>query len=332
MKDGFTGYTPTPGLWEAREAITRYVERYKHVKSAPEEVVIVPGGKPTMFYAMLALVNPGDEVICPNPGFPIYESCVRFAGGIPVPMPLLEENDFRVDLQKLQKSITEKTKLLILNSPGNPTGGVLTREDIASIADMVRGKGIYVLSDEIYDRIVYDGEAISIATMPGMKDYTIILDGFSKTYDMTGWRLGYGVMNPDLAEKFTLLMVNSNSCAAAFSQIAGIEALEGPQDSVDEMVSAFRSRRDYMVQAIRTLDGVHCAVPKGAFYVFMNIRDTGLSSQEFADRLLIEGGVASLSGRSFGEYGEGFVRLSCANSLENLQKAVDRIGKFLQML
>jgi len=330
MNNGFTGYTPTPGLMQTRQAVAEYCLQYKNVRTNAKEVVMVPGGKPIMFYTMLALVNPGDEVICPNPGFPIYESCIRFAGGVPVPMPLLQKNDFRLDLEAFKASITEKTKLVIINSPANPTGGVLAEEDIRAIADCVRGKGIYVLSDEIYDRIVFEGKPLSIASLEGMKDYTILLDGFSKTYAMTGWRLGYGVMNQELAEQVTLLMVNSNSCAAAFTQMAGIEALTGPQDEVDNMVSAFRQRRDFIVKALNEIPGVSCLSPKGAFYVFPNISQTGMDCQTFADRLLNEAGVATLAGTAFGEYGKGHLRLSCANSLENLQIAAERIAQFVK--
>ena len=330
MKEGYTGYTPAPGLIETREAIAEYCLRYKNVKTDIDEIVVVPGGKPIMFYTMLTLINPGDEVIYPNPGFPIYESCIRFAGGIPVPMPLLEENEFSFDVEKLKELITDKTKLIIINSPSNPTGGVIPKEDIMAIADIIKSKDIYVLSDEIYDRIIFEGENFSIASIPEMKDKTIILDGFSKTYSMTGWRIGYGVMNKELAKHFTMLMVNSNSCAASFTQKAAIEALNGPQDAVEEMKKEFKRRRDFIVKALNEIPGISCLSPKGAFYAFPNIKATGMSSKEFADRLLLEGNVASLAGTDFGSYGEGYLRLSFANSMENLEKAIDYIDKFIR--
>jgi aspartate/methionine/tyrosine aminotransferase len=330
MNQGYTGYTPAPGLLETREAIAEYCMKHKNVKTSPEEIVVVPGGKPIMFYTMLTLINPGDEVIYPNPGFPIYESNIKFAGGIPVPMPLLEENGFSLDIEKFKELITDKTKLIILNTPSNPTGGVIPKEDIIAIAEIIKSKDIYVLSDEIYDRIIYDGENFSIASIPEMKDKTIILDGFSKTYSMTGWRLGYGVMNKELASHFTMLMVNSNSCSAAFTQRAAIEALTGPQDAVEEMVIEFKRRRDFIVKALNEIPGVSCLSPKGAFYVFPNIKETGMSSKEFADRLLNEGNVASLAGTAFGSYGEGYLRFSSANSMENLEKAIDYMDKFVR--
>lgn len=330
MNEGFTGYTPANGLLETREAIAEYCMRHKGVKTNSDEIVVVPGGKPIMFYTMLSLINPGDEVIYPNPGFPIYESNIKFAGGVPVPMPLLEENDFRIDIEKFKESITDKTKLVILNTPSNPTGGTLTKEDIYAITDIIKSKDIYVLSDEIYDRIVFEGEPFSIASIPEMKDKTIILDGFSKTYAMTGWRLGYGVMNKELAKHFTMLMVNSNSCAASFTQRAAIEALTGPQDDVANMVEQFRKRRDYVVGALNEIPGISCISPSGAFYVFPNIKKTNIGGKLLQDRLLEEAGVATLAGTSFGSYGEGYLRLSCANSMENLEKAIERIDKFIR--
>lgn len=332
MKDGYTGYSQAQGLLETREAIADYCIRHKNVNTRAEEIVVVPGGKPIMFYTMLSLVNPGDEVIYPNPGFPIYESCIRFAGGIPVPMPLLEENKFRIDLERLKDSITEKTKLIIINSPSNPTGGILTKEDIMAIANIIKDKEIFVMSDEIYDRIIFEGNPFSIASIPEMKERTIILDGFSKTYSMTGWRLGYGVMNKELAKHFTMLMVNSNSCAASFTQVAAIEALNGSQNAVEEMVGAFKQRRDFIVDALNEIPGINCLLPQGAFYVFPNIKNTGLSSKMFADRLLSEGNVATLAGTSFGSYGDGHIRISYANSLENLEKAIERIHRFVSKL
>ena len=332
LNEGKTGYTPTAGIPQLREAIAKHCRDYKNVETEMEEVVVVPGGKPIMFYTLLMLAQPGDEVIYPNPGFPIYESVIKFSGAKPVPMPLLEEKNFRVDLERLKRDINSKTKLIIVNNPSNPTGGVLSREDITAIADMVRDKGIYVMSDEIYDRIIFGEKPVSIATMPGMKDWTIILDGFSKTFAMTGWRLGFGVMNKELAAHMTMLMANSNSCSASMTQWAAIEALQGPQDPVHKMVAAFKERRDYLIGALNAISGVHCVLPEGAFYAFPNISSFGLTSAQFATRLLEEGGVAAAGGTAFGEFGEGFIRLSYANSLENLKVAVNRIAKFTQTL
>ncbi|MDR1378791.1 MAG: pyridoxal phosphate-dependent aminotransferase [Synergistaceae bacterium] len=328
LNEGKTGYTPTAGIPPLRETIAKHCREYKKVDVDMENVVVVPGGKPIMFYTMLMLTQPGDEVIYPNPGFPIYESVIKFSGAKPVPMPLLEKNDFRLDLDQLKRDINEKTKLIIVNNPGNPTGGVFSREDILGIADLVRGKDIYVMSDEIYDQIVFEGQPLSIASLPGIKDQTIILDGFSKTFAMTGWRLGYGVMNKELAGHMTMLMANSNSCAASMTQWAAIEALEGPQDDVKKMVAAFKERREYLIAALNEIKGIHCVLPHGAFYAFPNISSFGLSSGDFANRLLEEGGVAAAGGTAFGSFGEGFIRLSYANSLENLKIAVERIADF----
>ena len=333
MNDGYTGYSPTPGYPKVREAIAEYAAAKKHIQTDAEEVVIVPGGKPVMFYTMLMLLEPGDEAIYPNPGFPIYESCIRFAGGVPVPMPLLDGNDFRPDLEHLKQSITPKTKLIVINSPSNPTGGVFEREDILAIADILRDRpDIFILSDEIYDRLAFDGETCSIASIPGFKDRTIILDGFSKSYAMTGWRIGYGIMHRELAKQMELLMVNSNSCTASFTQMAAMAALKGPQDSVEEMRAAFRERRDWLIAALNQVPGITCRTPRGAFYAFPDISSFGLSSREFCHRLLDEGGVAAAWGTSFGSFGEGHFRLSYATSLENLKIAVDRIAAFTQTL
>jgi aspartate/methionine/tyrosine aminotransferase len=332
LEEGWTHYTPAAGIPALREAIADYIRRTRGIPVGPEHVVVVPGGKPIMFFAILALVEEGDEVIYPNPGFPIYESMIRFVGARPVPLRLRMENEFRVDVEELARLITPRTRMLILNSPANPTGGVLTREDLEAIAELCLKHDLVVLSDEIYSRILYEGEHISIASFPGMLERTIILDGFSKTYAMTGWRLGYGVMPEPLAEAVTRLMINSNSCTAAFTQIAGIAALTGPQDEVDRMVAAFRERREVMVEGLNRLPGFRCLKPKGAFYAFPNIEGTGMSSRELAHYLLEEAGVAVLSGTAFGEYGEGFLRLSFANSIENIQKALERIEKALQRL
>jgi len=328
MNEGKTGYGPTPGAVQLREAIAEYSASYKKVNTGIDEIVVTPGGKPVMFFTMLMLCQEGDEVIYPNPGFPIYESVINFSGAKPVPMPLLEKNNFRVDLAQLKKDINDKTRLIIINNPGNPTGGMFSADDIRAIADMVRGKNIYILSDEIYDRIIFGEQPLSIASLPGMKDQTIILDGFSKTYAMTGWRLGYGIMNRELAGHMSMLMVNSASCAATMTQWAAIEALKGPQDAAAEMTAAFKERRDYLVGALNNIKGVSCAKPEGAFYVFPNISSFGLLSKQFADRLLEEGGVAAAGGTAFGSFGEGFLRLSYANSLPNLKIAVERIAAF----
>lgn len=326
LNSGYTHYTAAPGIPEVRETIAEYIRKHKKVEASAEEVVIVPGGKPIMFFSIMATVNPGDEVIYPNPGFPIYESVIRFVGGKPVPIPLREENQFRLDVNELAQLITSKTKMLIINSPGNPTGGVLTSDDIKAIADLVRGKDILVLSDEIYDRIVYsDTPLLSIASLPGMKDWTIILDGFSKTYAMTGWRLGYGVMHPEIAARIAQLMVNSNSCTSAFTQMAGKEALTGPQSDVDKMVVEFKRRRDVMVNGLNSIPGVSCLSPEGSFYVFPNFKSFNKDAKEIADYLLNDAGVACLGGTAFGSYGEGYLRFSYANSIANIQKALDRI-------
>lgn len=332
LRGGYTHYTPNTGLLEAKEAVVEYVKKYKNIDTTPEEVVIVPGGKPTMFFSILALVEPGDEVIYPNPGYPIYESLIRFAGGTPVPMPLVEENDFNVDIEDLKKKINPKTKMVIINSPANPTGGLLSKKNIEDIAELLIGKGIFVLSDEIYDRIVYEGSPTSMATIPEMKDYTIILDGFSKTYAMTGWRMGFGIMHRDIVKKVDRLMSNSTSNTAAFSQIAGIEALSGPQDEILKMVSEFKRRRDFMVDGLNSIDKISCKKPKGAFYVFPNIKDIGINSEKLADYILEKANVAVLDGASFGEYGEGHLRLSYATSMENIEKAISRINDAIKSL
>lgn len=330
---GYTHYVPAAGIPELREAIAEYISKTRRIPVDPEEVVVTPGAKPIMFFAILACVNPGEEVLYPNPGFPIYESMINFVGAKPVPIPLKEENDFRLDHEYVKGKITKKTKMIILNSPENPTGGVLTREDLKLIADCISNRDdVIVLSDEIYSRIIYEGTHESIASLPGMKEKTIILDGFSKTYAMTGWRLGYGVMRRDLAEKITRLMVNSNSCTCAFVQMAGIEALRGPQDSVDRMVAEFRRRREIIVEGLNRIKGITCKKPKGAFYVFPNITGTGMRSKELSDYLLNEAGVAVLPGTSFGKYGEGYLRISFANSIENIREALRRIEEALRKL
>jgi aspartate aminotransferase len=330
LDQGWTHYGSTQGQPELRDAIAAHVSRTRGIAVDGANVCVVPGGKPILFFPMLALIEAGDEVMYPNPGFPIYESMIRFLGGVPVPMPLLEERGFSFDLNQFRDKLSDKTKLVILNSPQNPTGGVIPPEDLKAIAEMLRERDVMVLSDEIYSHIYYNAAPVSITTFPGMLEKTILLDGFSKTYAMTGWRLGYGVMPSFLVEAVNKLMVNSNSCTASFTQRAGIAALNGPQDEVEAMMAEFRRRRGAFCAALNTLPGFRCALPEGAFYAFPNIQGTGISSKQLADRLLTEAGVACLSGTAFGEYGEGFLRFSYANSLENLLEAVERIRRFLK--
>ena len=326
LDEGYTHYGPTQGQPELRESIARYISRTRGIRVGPEHVSVVPGGKPIIFFPILALIEQGDEVIYPNPGFPIYESMIRFSGGVPVPIPLVEERGFSFDLDTLRQRLSPKTKLLILNSPQNPTGGLIPPEDMHAIADLARDRDLMVLSDEIYSRIYYGTEApVSIASLPGMLEKTIILDGFSKTYAMTGWRMGYGVMPEWLVEAVTKLMVNSNSCTASFTQRAGLAAIDGPQQAVDAMVAEFRRRRDAFCAGLNQVPGFRCAFPGGAFYAFANITGTGMKSKELADYLLYDAGVSCLSGAAFGEYGEGYIRFSYANSYENLMAAVARI-------
>jgi aspartate/methionine/tyrosine aminotransferase len=292
---------------------------------SPENVVVVPGDKPIIFFTIMALLNPGEEAVYPNPGFPIYESMINFMGGIPVPMRLREDRQFSFDPDEFRSLVTPRTKLIILNSPGNPCGGIMTRADLEVVAAEAQEHDCYVLSDEIYSRILYEGEHVSIASLPGMRERTIILDGFSKTYAMTGWRLGYGVMRRDLAAWISRLMTNSNSCSAAFTQMAGIAALKGDQSEARTMVEEFRRRRDAIVRGLNDIPGIHCCMPHGAFYVFPNITELDVTSSELADKLLYEGSVATLAGTAFGKYGEGFLRLSYATSLENIHHALLRI-------
>lgn len=332
LSEGYTHYTPAQGMLPFREAIVDYAKKYKNIDTNTEEVVVVPGGKPIIYYTITALVNPGDEVIFSNPSFPTYESMIKFVGGIPVPLQGKEENEFRLDVEELKSKITSKTKLLILNSPSNPTGSILTEEDVEGIADAIKGKNIFVLSDEIYQRIVYEGSVKSIASIPEMKDWTIVLDGFSKTYAMTGWRLGYGIMNKELAAHITKLIINSNSCTAAFTQMAGIEALTGPQDDVLKMVDEFKKRREIIVNGLNSIKGISCKKTSGAFYAFPNITATGMKSSELADYLLEHAGVAVLSGSSFGAFGEGYIRLSYATSVENINKGLERIKNAVEKL
>jgi aspartate/methionine/tyrosine aminotransferase len=326
LHKGFTHYGPAAGLPQLKDTIAQYVSETRRVNVSPDEVVVVPGGKPIIFFTILALVEESDEVIYPNPGFPIYESMINYVGAKAVPIRLREEMDFRLDVDELAGLINDRTKLIILNSPQNPTGGVLTKIDIDRIARAIGNQNIMVLSDEIYSRLIFEGEHHSIMSINGMKDRTILLDGFSKTYAMTGWRMGYGVMRADLATHVARLQTNSNSCTASFSQVAGVEALRGPQDSVDQMCAEFKKRRDVMVAGLNQIQGFSCRLPKGAFYVFPNITKTGWPSKKLADALLDDASVAALSGTAFGNFGEGYLRFSIANSIENIEKALERVN------
>jgi aspartate aminotransferase len=326
LDEGWTRYGPSQGLPELRQAIASEVSDRRGIAVSAQHVCVVPGGKPIIFFPMLALLESGDEVLYPDPGFPIYRSMIRFLGATPVPVPLLESRGFSFDLDVLRDRLSDRTKLLILNSPQNPTGGTIPEEDLREIAALIQKRDLIVLSDEIYSRIYYtDKPPFSIASLPGMLEKTILLDGFSKTYSMTGWRLGYGVMPEWLVDAVNKLMVNSNSCAASFTQRAALAALQGPQTEVDRMVSEFRRRRDTFCAALNRVPGFTCSFPLGAFYAFANVRQTGLRSAELANYLLEEAGVACLNGGSFGEHGEGYLRFSFANSLDNLSAAADRI-------
>ena len=325
LSEGWTKYGPTAGFPEFRELIADYISRTRSISVDADNVCVVPGGKPIMFFSMLALLEPGDEVIYPNPSFPIYESIINFLGAKPVPVPLVESRGFSFDLNVLRDGLSAKTKLVILNSPANPTGGVTAQEDLRQIADMVRDRDLMVMTDEIYSRIFYESEPASISSLEGMLDKCIILDGFSKTYSMTGWRLGYGVMPHWLAKAVNLLMVNCNSCTASFTQRAGMAALQGPQDAVTAMVKEFRRRRDAIVKGFNEIPGWSCSVPAGAFYAFPNVSGTGMPVKDLANLLLNEAGVASLWGTAFGQYGDGYLRFSYANSLENILQAIERI-------
>ena len=327
LDEGWTKYGPTQGLPELRESIAAYISRTRNIKVSPQNVCVVPGGKPVMYFAIVALLEAGDEAIYPNPGFPIYESMIKFQGAKPVPIPLEESRGFSFDLDLLERSLTNRTKMVILNSPANPTGGIMPADDVRRLAEILSKRDVMVLSDEIYSRICYNGEPVSIASFPGMQEKTIILDGFSKTYSMTGWRLGYGVMPEWLTDAVVKLMVNSNSCTASFTQRAGIAALDGPQNEVDKMVAEFRRRRDVIVKGLNDIPGISCSVPAGAFYAFPNVKGTGLPSKDLADMLLYEAGVACLDGNCFGSHGDGYLRFSYANSFENIQEALNRIRK-----
>jgi aspartate aminotransferase len=326
LNAGWTHYGPSAGLPELRELIAEEVSRSRGVRVSPDEVVVVPGGKPIIFFSILALIDEGDEVIYPNPGFPIYQSMIDYVGGRAIAIRLREEKDFSLDVDELASLISNRTKLVILNSPHNPTGGVLSGRDLQQIAEAIGDRNMFVLSDEIYSRLIFEGEHHSIMSQAGFRERTILLDGFSKTYAMTGWRMGYGVMRADLAQQVARLATNSVSCTASFSQIAGIEALRGEQGSVEHMRSEFKRRRDRFVGGLNRISGFSCRMPHGAFYVFPNITATGWKSKALADALLEQAGVACLSGTSFGAYGEGYLRFSVANSLENLSQALERIA------
>jgi aspartate/methionine/tyrosine aminotransferase len=326
LQDGKTGYCPAAGIKELREAIAADVGARRGLSVSPDEVVVTPGAKPIMYFVITALVDPGDEVLYPNPGFPIYESVINFVGGKAVPMPLREERNFSFDADEFRSLVTDKTRLIIINSPQNPTGGVLSRHDLEVIAEVATDRDIFVLSDEVYGNILYEGTFTSIASLPGMRARTVILDGLSKTYAMTGWRLGYGVMPRELARHVERLTINTVSCTSHFSQYGAIAAITGSQEPVAAMVAEFRRRRDFIVEGLNRIKGVRCVLPKGAFYAFPNITGTGFSSKELERRLLEEAGVATLSGTAFGRYGEGYLRLSYANSLENIRKALDRFA------
>lgn len=333
LQDGYTHYGPAAGLPQLRKVIAEDVSKSRGIAVGPDQVVVTPGAKPIMFFVILACVNEGEEVIYPNPGFPIYESVIEFINAKAVPLVLREHKGFRFEIDDLKKSITAKTRMLILNTPHNPTGGVLTEDDLRQIAELAVEHDLIILSDEIYGRTVYDGfRHVSIAKFPGMQERTIILDGFSKTYAMTGWRLGYGVMPPHLANMVAKLQINSTSCTASFSQIAGVEALTGPQTEAETMVEEFRRRRDAIVDGLNRIKGFRCHKPLGAFYVFPNITGTGKDSRTLADYLLKEAGVACLSGTAFGKFGEGYLRFSYANSLENINEALRRIDKAVSKL
>ena len=332
LAQGYTHYCPAQGLPELREAIAREVSQSRGIEVDPARVVVTPGAKPIMFYSILALLQPGDEAIYPNPGFPIYESMINFTGARAVPIPLREELEFRLDVNELRSLANRRTRLIIINSPQNPTGGVLEASDIETIAEIATQNDSIVLSDEVYRHILYEGKHYSIASLPGMLDRTILLDGFSKTYAMTGWRIGYAVVPSGLVEPLVKLIVNSVSCTATFIQRAALQALKGPQDSIGKMVEEFRQRRDLIVDGLNAISGISCLRPKGSFYVFPNVRGLGVDTHELADHLLQEAGVATLAGTSFGSYGRGYLRVSYANSTENLKKALDRIAKVVAKL
>jgi len=332
LNEGKTHYGPAAGVPELRQVLAEDMGKRRNITIHPDQLAVTPGAKPIMFFTILALINEGDEVMYPNPGFPIYESVINFVGAKSVPYPLREERKFSFDVAEFMSLISDKTKMIILNSPQNPTGGILTEDDLKTVAKVAQEKDIYILSDEVYLNTIYEGVHHSIASIQGMQERTIILDGFSKTYAMTGWRLGYGAMPTDLAEKVVQLQINCNSCTATFSQYAGIEAVIGPQEEVYKMVAEFKTRRDVIVDGLNSIDGISCLRPHGAFYVFPNIKQLGINGKEFADLLLEKFGVAALSGTAFGKYGDGYLRFSYANSVENIQRALDKIDQAVKSL
>jgi len=332
LNSGYTHYCNSQGIAPLRVEIAKELGRTRGITIDPERVVVAPGAKPIVFYSILALLEDGDEAICPDPSYPIYESVINFTGAKTVSIQLREEFDFRFDIGELKDKVTPRTKLIIINSPHNPTGGLLEKEDICAIADIAQKYNITVLSDEVYEHIVYEQEPYSIASLPGMLDRTILLSGFSKTYAMTGWRLGYAALPPKLVEPVVRLIVNSVSCTAPFIQYAGMEALRGPQDSIPKMVSEFRKRRDLIVTGLNQISGISCVLPKGAFYVFPNVKEVGIECNELADRLLNQAGVACLPGTHFGQYGDGYLRFSYATSLEKIGIALERIEKMVKEL
>jgi aspartate/methionine/tyrosine aminotransferase len=332
LERGHTHYVPAPGIPELREAVAAFLERTGRMQVTPDRVVVTPGAKPIMWYLILALCDHGDEVIYPDPGFPMYESITSFVGATPVPVPLREENEFRMDPEELAALVTDRTKLLILSSPHNPCGSALTRADVEAVARVVQERDLLVLTDEVYWAIRYDGRHASILDIDGMAERTVLLDGWSKTFAMTGWRLGFGVFPPSLVEPVTRLVINSVSCTSAFSQHAAIAALTGPWGPVEDMVAEFLKRRDVIVEGLNRIPGVSCVEPGGAFYVFPNVREVGASSKRVEEHLLDRAGVACLSGTAFGGYGDGYLRFSYANSVENLRRAVDAIESTLPEL
>ena len=332
LNKGMTHYTPATGIPQLKQAIVDDARRHKGISATPEQVIVTPGAKPIMFYAMLALLDEGDEAIYPNPGFPIYESMIEFVGAKAVAAQLRAENEFRMDVDEVASLVTDRTRLIVLNSPQNPTGSVLTDADLAAIAKLAVDHDLVVLTDEIYGRLQYEGEPLSIATLPGMAERTITLDGFSKTYAMTGWRMGYGIVPASLAPAFSTLVINSVSCTNAFAQAGAAEALTGPQDAADAMRQEFIARRSLVIDGLNAIPGVSCVMPHGAFYAFPNVSSFGRSSVEIADHLLYDAGVCVLAGTSFGRFGEGYLRLSYANSRENLAAALERISESLGKL
>lgn len=330
IQNGFTSYNPSPGYEDLRTVIAGEISKTRAIQAKSDNVVVTPGGKPIMFFVIMALIEKGDEVLYPNPGFPIYESMIEFCGGTAVPMRLHGDKDFNIDIEEVRNQITSRTKLMIINSPNNPCGSIVGEKELEALSVLAKENDIFVLSDEIYIRFLYEGKHQSITKFPEMVDRTVILDGFSKTYAMTGWRIGYGLLPDNLVEPISRLVTNSVSCTASFTQKAALEAITGPQDDSADMVKEFRKRRDIVVNGLNNISGIKCAVPKGAFYTFPNVEGTGLSSSDFANGLLEHAGVAVLSGESFGKFGAGYVRISFANSTANLEEALSRIENFLK--